>query len=287
MKSKIVLITGCSTGVGFEAALEFAKAGYKVYATMRNTSKAEKLLAQASLLNKEINILSIDVQDAQSIHNAVEQIMDNDGRIDILVNNAGQGFIKSVEQATEEEIKNLFDINLYGNIRMVKAVIPYMRAQKSGHIIAISSVGGLVGQPMNEIYCASKFALEGFYESMATYMTKYFGIKFTIVEPGGIASEFSNTVLSGIMANGGFADDEYKQVVDAYISAFRKRGASASQTPADVAAIVLSVAENENPPLRIRTSQKAEEFTHLKTVGDPDGTKLCRIVSESLLDSDV
>ena len=285
MKDKIILITGCSTGVGFECAIEFAKAGNTVYATMRNLEKAINLEKRASEESLKINILQLDVQDITSIERVVQLIIDEEGQIDILINNAGQGFLRTVEQATDEEVKNLFDLNFLGNTRMIKAVLPYMRAKKSGHIIGISSVGGLVGQPLNELYCASKFALEGLYESMATYMTKYFDIKISIIEPAGIATEFVNNVMTNVQATGGFLEDEYKPVLDEYIATARKRGTFTGQTANEVAKVVLSCSQQENPPLRIRTSEAAERFTSLKTIGDPDGTKLCKIVTETLLNS--
>jgi NAD(P)-dependent dehydrogenase (short-subunit alcohol dehydrogenase family) len=107
-----------------------------------------------------------------------------EGKIDVLINNAGAGFVRTVEQATEEEIRWVTDVNYFGTVRCIKEVIPHMRSARSGHIINISSVGGLVGQPFNELYCASKFAVEGLTEAMATYMEPAFGIKFTVVEPG-------------------------------------------------------------------------------------------------------
>lgn len=285
MKNKIVLITGCSTGVGFECAIEFAKAGNTVYATMRNLEKATNLEKRASEESLKINILQLDVQDITSIERVVQLIIDEEGQIDILINNAGQGFLRTVEQATDEEVKNLFDLNFLGNTRMIKVILPYMRAKKSGHIIGISSVGGLVGQPFNELYCASKFALEGLYESMATYMTKYFDIKISIIEPAGIATEFVNNVMTNVQATGGFLEDEYKPVLDEYIATARKRGTFTGQTANEVAKVVLFCSQQENPPLRIRTSEAAERFTSLKTIGDPDGTKLCKIVTETLLNS--
>ena len=284
MKSKVVLITGCSTGVGFETAIEFAKAGHKVYATMRNLEKATKLNQLIAEENLSISILQLDVQDNSSIKKTVLKIIEIENRIDILINNAGQGFIKTVEQTSEEEAKNLFDLNFFGNTRTVKAVLPTMRKQKSGHIIGISSVGGLVGQPLNELYCASKFALEGFYESMATYMTKYFGIKISIIEPAGIATEFVNNVMANVIQTGGFADDDYKQVLDDYMETSRKKGSFAAQTPNDIAQVILNCSTLENPPLRIRTSEKAEEFTKLKTNLDPDGTLLCKQITKNMLE---
>ena len=183
---KSVLITGTSSGVGFESALLFAKNGYKVYASMRNLKKADTLKEKIETENLDIEILQLDVTDVQSINTAVKTIIEKDGKIDLLVNNAGAGFAKTTEQATAQEIKWVTDVNYHGVVFCTQAVLPYMRKQKSGQIISITSVGGLVGQPFNELYCGAKFAVEGFMEGLATYVSDAFNIKITCVEPGGI-----------------------------------------------------------------------------------------------------
>lgn len=145
-----VIITGTSTGVGFESAILFAKQNFKVYATMRNLKKADALQERITTENLDIEILELDVTDTRSIKKAVETVVAKDGQIDLLINNAGAGFAKTTEQATEEEIRWVTDVNYLGTVFCTQAVLPYMRQQKSGQIINITSVGGLVGQPFNE-----------------------------------------------------------------------------------------------------------------------------------------
>lgn len=284
---KVVLITGTSSGLGLEAAIVFAKNGYKVYATMRDTSKSDKLTETAGKENVTVAVLSLDVADTTSVQQCVDHIIKTEGRIDVLINNAGSGFAKTTEQASEEELHWLTNVNYFGVVRCTKAVLPYMRAQKNGHVINISSVGGLVGQPFNELYCATKFAVEGFTESLATYLTDAFGIRFSIVEPGGISSEFMTTALKNTTQDGKMTLDAYQPILDKYLSGMRKRageGTSPSfQSSREVAEVVFNVAQKENPPLRVRTSMWAENFCRYKTESDPDGTKLVQEIKEKFL----
>ena len=282
-----VLITGTSSGVGFESALLFAKNGYKVYASMRNLKKADTLKERIANANLDIHILKLDVTDLQSISTAVKTIVEKDGKIDVLVNNAGAGFAKTTEHATEEEIKWVTDVNYHGVVFCTQAVLPYMREQKSGQIISITSVGGLVGQPFNELYCGAKFAVEGFMEGLATYVSDSFNIKFTCVEPGGIKTEFMNSAVSKTAVDGALAKGEYLPIFQSYMAGLQKRASEGEdqtyQTGAEVAEILLKVSKTENPPLRIRTSVWAEQFCSLKTQADPDGTKLVQQIKGSFL----
>lgn len=275
MNNKTVLITGTSTGLGLETAILMAKKGYNVYATMRNLDKQHLLLEAADAQNLQLHVKQLDVTDAESVKTTVKEIFQEAGTIDILINNAGAGFVRSTEQATEEEMMWQLNLNLMGVMRMTKAVLPQMREQRSGHIINISSVGGLVGQPFNEIYCATKFGVEGYTEALASYVQPHFNVKFTAVEPAGISSEFSNSAFAQISSTGGILDDEYKPLLESYINGFQERSkTNKAQTPAEVAEVVVSVAEMDNPPIRIRTSEFAETFTKIKIQADPDGFKL-------------
>lgn len=184
MTKTIALVTGASSGLGFETSLMLAEKGFQVYATMRNFKKQIDLKNEATKRNVDLTILELDVTKLDSIKSAVEFIIQEEGRIDILINNAGAGFNKTTEQATDEEINWQLNLNLMGVIRMTKAVLPIMRSQRENRVINISSVGGLVGQPFNEIYCAAKFGVEGYTESLASYIQPEFNIKFTIIEPG-------------------------------------------------------------------------------------------------------
>ncbi|MFK8104104.1 MAG: SDR family oxidoreductase [Saprospiraceae bacterium] len=276
---KNVLITGTSTGVGFETAILMAQNNFKVYATMRNLAKADALKERIAAENLAIEILPLDVTDNASIEKVVNTIMNNDGRIDLLINNAGAGFAKTLEQATLAEIDWVTDVNYTGVVRCIKAVLPHMRAARAGHVINITSVGGLVGQPFNELYCGAKFAVEGLTEALATYVGKSFNINFTNVEPGGISTEFmTNAIAKTTNEQGEFATGEYAPIFEKYLTSAQQRagseGSGVYQTGKEVAEVVLAVAQNEHPPLRIRTSQWAKDFCALKTNSDPDGTKL-------------
>lgn len=286
MKKNIV-ITGTSTGLGLDASILFAQHGYKVFATMRDLSKSKALNERIEKENLDIEVLQLDVTKEASVQTCIHQIIGSASRIDILINNAGGGFAKTTEQTTEEEMKWVTDLNYFGVVRCTKAVLPIMRKQKSGRIINITSVGGLVGQPFNEFYCAAKFAVEGYTEAMASYVEDDFGIKFSIVEPGGIATEFMKSAISKTMSEGQMAHPEYLPIFQKYMAGIQKRAAEGKersfQTPTEVAEVILKVAEMTNPPLRVRTSVWAESFCGLKTEADPDGTKLLTSVKERFL----
>jgi len=281
---KVILITGTSTGLGVATAVQAAQAGHTVYATMRNTQKRGTLDAAAQVAGVSLNVLQLDVQDADSVNAAVDTVITEQGRIDVLINNAGMGYVRSLEQAEESDIQKILDINYTGVTRCIKAVMPHMRKARAGHVINISSVGGLVGQPFNEIYCGAKFAVEGLTEAMASYITPAFGIHFTAVEPGGIASEFANTVLEQVEQTGGMLEDEYLPILQKYIAGSQNRQETGIyQTADEVAAIVMKVMGSQQPPVRTRTSEWSEDFSKLKTGLDPDGLKQQSLVAEQFL----
>lgn len=281
MTTKTVLITGTSTGVGLETALLFASKGYNVYATMRNLAKKEALETAAKEAGFNMHIKQLDVTDSDSVSSCMKEILSEVSTIDILINNAGAGFVRATEQATEEEMMWQLNLNLMGVMRMTKAVLPLMRAQRSGHVINISSVGGLVGQPFNEIYCATKFGVEGYTEGLASYVQPHFNVKFTAIEPAGISSEFSNNAMTQLDSTGGILEDEYKPLLESYMNGFKERSVTnKAQTPREVAEAIVACAEMEEPPVRMRTSEFAETFTQLKTQADPTGQLLQQQVSK-------
>lgn len=220
---KVVLITGCSSGLGLALAVQTARAGHTVYATMRNLGKRAALEAAAETAGVALHVAALDVQDSGSIADCVARVMAEQGRIDVLINNAGAGYLRSTEQASAEDIDWVIDVNLIGVVRCTKAVIGHFRKQRSGHVITISSVGGLVGQPFNELYCAAKFGVEGYMEAMASYITPSFGIHFTLVEPGGIASDFAATVLKQVEETGGMLADAYLPILQKYVGKAQTR----------------------------------------------------------------
>ncbi|GJM14077.1 MAG: short-chain dehydrogenase/reductase [Pseudohongiella sp.] len=284
---KVALVTGTSTGVGLHLAVLLAKQGYTTYATMRNLDKKEALLSLAEDASVEVLLKELDVQDSENIQRCVDEIIAEAGAIDLLVNNAGAGFVRTTEQATEEEIDWVLDVNYVGVIRCTKAVLGHMREKRSGHIINVTSVGGLVGQPFNEFYCGAKFAVEGYTESLASYVQPKFNVKFSCVEPGGIATEFATNALTQFQAGGGMTDDEYKPLLEQYIGAAQARAAQGDtgvfQSAEQVAQVIVDCANNPEPPIRVRTSDWAENFCALKTDLDPDGKKLQAYVLENVL----
>ncbi|WP_424984562.1 SDR family oxidoreductase [Microbulbifer sp. S227A] len=282
--SKIILVTGTSTGLGIAISVQAARAGHTVYATMRNLDRRGALDSAARDAGVSLHVLQLDVQDMASVDAAVDRVIAEQGRIDTLVNNAGLGFVRSTEQASEADIQKILDINFTGVVRCTKAVLPHMRKARTGHVINISSVGGLVGQPFNEIYCAAKFAVEGYTESMASYITPSFGVHFTSVEPGGIESEFVSNVLKQVEETGGMLDDEYLPILQRYIGGSQNRqGGDIYQTADEVAAVVMDVIASDQPPIRTRTSRWSEAFTDLKTGPDPDGRLQQARVIEQIL----
>ena len=278
MSKSVVLITGASGGLGLAVALAAAKAGFRVYASMRNTAKAG-VLAQT----KGVTVLPLDVEQTDSVTAAVAAVIAAEGRIDALIANAGIGFVRTTEQATEADINWVMNVNFMGVVRCVKAVLPHMRVAGSGRVIAVSSVGGLVGQPFNEVYCASKFAVEGYIESLASYVGPAFGLHFSLVEPGGISSDFAASAFKHYGATGGMVADDYLPLIQRYIGGAEARSAGVFQTPDAVAQVVLQCLQAEKPAVRIRTSDWAEAFTRLKTLGDPDGRLLQAEIVQKML----
>ena len=285
---KTLLVTGASTGLGLSVAIKAAKDGHKVYASMRNLDKRSALDEAVQEAGVDIPVLHLDVQDNESIEKAVADIIAAEGRLDVLVANAGVGFVRTTEHAEFEDIDWLFDTNVTGVIRCVKAVLPHMREARSGHVIAITSVGGLVGQPFNELYCSTKFAVEGYLEGLASYVGPAFNIDFSLVEPGGIQSEFANSVLAHFQKTGGMIEDDYLPILQKYLGLAQARLTDGDregvyQTADEVASVVIDVMAQEHPPLRTRTSPWSEAFSELKTQVDPDGRKLQAKVIEQLL----
>lgn len=271
--SKIILITGTSSGLGVRIAVQAAKAGHTVYATMRNLAKRATLDAAVAEAGVTLKVLPLDVQNSDSVNAAVAEIITAEGRIDTMINNAGAGFVRTTEQASEADINWVMDVNFMGVVRCTKAVIPHMRKARAGHVLTVSSVGGLVGQPFNEIYCAAKFAVEGYTEALASYVTPNFGINFTTVEPGGIQSEFAANVMKHVEATGGMLEDEYLPILQKYVGGAQTRadGSDIYQTADQVADVIMQSVETSDPPIRTRTSQWGETFTRFKTELDPDG----------------
>jgi NAD(P)-dependent dehydrogenase (short-subunit alcohol dehydrogenase family) len=178
--TRVAVVTGTSSGIGFETALTLARNGFQTYATMRNPKKGENIKSIASKENLPIHIEQLDVTDNKSVTNAIQAILTQAGRMDVLVNNAGYWLAGAFEETSMDEINKQFETNFFGLIRTTQAVLPIMRKQKSGTIVNISSAAGRFGYPGGSAYVSTKFAVEGLSESMA-YELEPFGIKVILV----------------------------------------------------------------------------------------------------------
>src|SRR5919109_2159504 len=193
---KVAVVTGSSTGIGYETSLILARNGFLTYATMRNLNKSENIKSVATKENLPIQIKQLDVTDDVSVTNAIQAISSEAGRIDVLVNNAGYGLNGAFEDLAMDEIKAQYETNVFGLIKTTQAVLPTMRKQKSGIIVNISSVAGRFGYPGGSAYISTKFAVEGLSESMA-YELEPFGIKVILIEPGVTRTNvFKNIVIA-------------------------------------------------------------------------------------------
>ncbi|MBP1966361.1 SDR family oxidoreductase [Paenibacillus aceris] len=264
--SKIIAITGASSGIGLATALKFAELGWTVYAGTRNVERDQKQHAH----HANLHFIEMEVTSPESLEKAFAAIDKNYGRLDVLFCNAGFGFLRALGQATMEEIHGVFDTNVYGVMHTIRAGLPLLRKSDAGHLVATTSVGGLVGQPFNEIYCAAKFAVEGLLESLATYYKPTFNIDVTLLEPGAIATNFNQTVLGHVQKTGGILEDEYKPIITQYLDNFAKRN-NVPQTSESVAEVMVKLMEMDPKPLRIRTSEAAEAFVQYKVSQDPTG----------------
>jgi NAD(P)-dependent dehydrogenase (short-subunit alcohol dehydrogenase family) len=220
------LVTGSSTGIGFETSLALARNGIHTFATMRHIQKGgtiERVIDKESL---PLSVIEMDVNDEDSVRRTVIKIIDEKKRIDILVNNAGYGLFGALEDISLNEIREQFETNYFGAIRVMKQVIPTMRRQRSGIILNITSVAGVVGIPGECVYSSSKFAMEGLSESMS-YELKPYGIKVVLIEPGVINTNFVPNIrfpdksqYRSMQAKGEKNDSlsHYSETVDAFLS---------------------------------------------------------------------
>ncbi|HET9774386.1 MAG TPA: SDR family oxidoreductase, partial [Nitrososphaeraceae archaeon] len=188
-QQSIAVVTGSSTGIGFETSLFLARNGFYTYATMRDTLKSDKIEKIAYNENLPLKVLSMDVDNDDSVRNAIHKILDEKKKIDILINNAGYGLFGALEEIPIDEAKKQFETNLFGAMRTIKETLPTMKKQKNGIIINVTSLAGVVGIPAECIYVSTKFALEGLSESIS-YELQPYGIKVILIEPGVINTNF-------------------------------------------------------------------------------------------------
>jgi len=234
--SKVVLITGASSGFGMVTGNLLAERGYSVFGTSRNLSKVNESTSK-------VNMLQLDVNSDQSVSSCVETLLQRTGgRLDVLVNNAGFVSFGAIEETSIEEAKMQLETNLFGAARMIRAVLPIMRKRQSGQIINIGSLAGYIAVPFQGFYAVSKFALEGFTETLR-HETKRLGIKVSIVEPG-----FFRTNLAKSAKVAAASIDDYAQQRKNALSEIKKRD-ERGQDPRMVAEMVQRIIESDKPKL--------------------------------------
>ncbi|MCY1043220.1 SDR family oxidoreductase [Corallococcus sp. bb12-1] len=268
----IALVTGTSTGIGLSTAVLLAKQGFEVVATLRDSTRAEALKARAASEGVRLHVRTLDVSSDASVQACVKDVLQAHGRIDVLVNNAGAGYLATMEQTTEEALRRTMEVNFFGVWRVTQAVFPAMREQGSGRIISVSSIGGLIGQPFNDAYCAAKFAVEGFMEALAPVAAKL-GVHVSLVEPGPVNTEFVNNVLASGNGTQGHGPDAYRAMLGTYLERSAKVFADGGQKPDDIARIIIEAATAQAPHLRYITSDAMRAFFALKSQ-DPTGDAL-------------
>lgn len=254
------LITGGSRGLGLALAEAVLAAGDRAVVTARDPSRLHHLVDRHG---SAIRTARLDVTDSVAAACAVQVAKDAFGGLDVLVNNAGYGDVASVEDATLDDFRRQIETNLFGTIIMTKAAIPAMRAQRSGHIIQLSSVGGRIGAPGRAAYSAAKWGVEGFSESLALEMALV-GVKVTLVEPGGFRTDFAGASTS--LKEG---RPEYDQVVGATVRKQRAYDGNQPGDPARAAQAIIRIASLESPPLRIALGTDA-----FATIEHADRTRL-------------
>jgi len=258
-----VLITGASTGLGLETAVYLAERGFKVYATMRDPGRRQALDAEAARRGVTIDVLRLDVTDRASIEEAVKTVVEQSGGIYALVNNAGIEMRGFFEDLTEEELRAPFETNLFGTMAVTRAVIPYMRAAGRGRIVITSSVGGRIGSLSLTSYCASRFALEGFGESLYQEM-KPLGIYVSIVEPGITKTEHFASANHMVAERSNSPDSLYYPWFRKVQEITMRLAESSPTRPRHVASAVHRALTSRRPRLRYMVGRRASLAVALK-----------------------
>lgn len=241
--NKVWYITGASKGLGLVLVKQLLAAGNKVAATSRNITA---LQSEAGDAGDRFLPLAVDLQSEESIQQSIQQTIAHFGRVDVIVNNAGYGLCGALEELSFEEIKQNFDVNLFGTIHVIKAALPYLRKQQSGHIINISSIAGFTGSLGSTVYASTKFAIGGLSESLALEL-RQFGIHVTIVSPGAFRTNFLANDSLAVPAN---VINEYSDVRER-IALLQSRNGMQEGDPEKGVATILAAAAAEHPPLHL------------------------------------
>lgn len=262
--SKVVFITGCSSGIGRELLDLFDQPGYRVVATALPSS-LDELLKQPISQSPRVSVFPLDVTDFEQSSALIDEVIRSIGPIDILINNAGISYRSVVEDMEVHEDQRQMAVNYLGPMHLIRCCLPEMRRRKSGHIINISSVGGMMAMPTMSAYSASKFALEGATESL-WYELKPWQIKVTLVRPGFINSLAFTKVLYAEKRRSGHGDDDYQAHYDhmtQFVEGIMRR---APYTSKDVAKRIFRICRKKHPPLRAAGTPDAQLFYYLRRI---------------------
>jgi NAD(P)-dependent dehydrogenase (short-subunit alcohol dehydrogenase family) len=247
---KVWFITGGNKGMGAAIVKEALVQGYNVVAAARKIEEAEQNLGS----HPNLLIVKLDINNDKQIEDAVKATIDKFGRIDVLVNNAGYGLLGYFEEMSEESIRRQFETNVFGTMKITRAILPVMREQGSGFVVTVSSTSGIKAVAGGSVYSASKFALEGWAEGMNIDM-KQFGIRFMLLEPGAFRTDFANENAS--MQIPDLHLEAYKDARENLAKVFRTMNGTQTGNPAKLAKGLIKVVNSENPPLRLLISKPA------------------------------
>lgn len=255
---QVWFVTGSSKGLGLSLVKQLLQQGFSVAATSRNSADLSRAV---NTEDDRFLPLTVDLKSEASVGQAIQATIERFGRIDVVVNNAGYGLLGSLEELTDQEARENFDINVFGSLNVIRHTMPHLRKQGSGHIYNISSIGGFAGDfPGFGIYCATKFAVEGFSESLAAEV-KAFGITVTIVEPGYFRTDFLTAGSLGVPTHQIEAYESVRQSQRAHQTEINGNQAG---DPEKAVAALIQVAAEPNPPMHLFLGQDAYDMAYQK-----------------------
>jgi len=255
---KVWFITGASKGLGLALAIQLLEQGQKVAATSRSIEDLKNAIGTE---NDNFLPLSVDIRNEENVSSAIEQVVARFGTVDVIVNNAGYGLAGALEELTDAESRQNFDVNVFGSLNVIRKAMPYLRKQGSGHIFNIASIGGFTGAfPGFGIYCATKFAVHGFSESLREEV-KNFGVKVTVVSPGYFRTNFLSDSSLNVPSN---QMQEYAEVRAVQAAHEQEINGNQPGDPKKAAAAFISVADMDNPPVHLFLGEDAYEFANAK-----------------------
>lgn len=245
--SKIVLVTGGSSGIGKAISNHLSTCGYQVFGSSRKAKNGQKF--------ENFTLVKMDVTQPESIQKAIEYIIVETGRIDVLINNAGLGMIGPLECTSQEEIREIFETNIFGVLNVCKAVLPIMRKNERGNIINITSIGGMVSLPYRGIYCSSKFAVEAFSEALSMEV-RQFGIYVTIIEPGDFKTNINQNRRIAREAKDSIYQKEFERIMNQV-----NEEVSQAPTPEIIGKKIDKILRKKKPGLRYKVATPLQRLS--------------------------